>query len=124
MSNDNKASNDATKKVLETELTNDNFNDFVEKGYTFVDFWAEWCTPCRMVAPVVEKLAQDWKGKIKVGKLNTDDHPEIAMKYQVMGIPTFIMFKDGELVDRMTGAVPPPMFTQFVTKNYKEEKAK
>ncbi len=68
-----------------------------------VDFWAPWCGPCRMVAPVVEAISNEFKGKLKVVKLNTDDNPQIAAKYQIMGIPTLMFFKNGNMVDRIVG---------------------
>ncbi|MGQ9854427.1 MAG: thioredoxin, partial [Candidatus Oleimicrobiaceae bacterium] len=76
------------------------------KGLVLVDFWAEWCGPCRMVGPVVEKVAEDYAGRLKVGKLNVDLHGRAAMTYGVTGIPTLILFKDGQVVDKIVGAVP------------------
>ena len=73
-----------------------------------VDFWAVWCGPCRMVAPTVEELAGEYAGKVKVVKLNTDENPDIASKYKIMGIPTIMFFKGGEVVDQVVGAVPKP----------------
>ncbi len=78
------------------------------KGIVMVDFWAVWCGPCRMVAPTIEELAKDYAGKIKVGKLNTDENSDIASKFKIMGIPTIIFFKDGQKVDQIVGAVPKP----------------
>ncbi len=78
------------------------------KGMVMVDFWAVWCGPCRMVAPTIEELAKDYAGKIKVGKLNTDENADIASKFKIMGIPTIIFFKDGQKVDQIVGAVPKP----------------
>lgn len=69
-----------------------------------VDFWAVWCGPCQMVAPVVEELATEYSGKVKVMKLNTDENPEIAGKYRIMGIPTLMFFKGGKIVDQVVGA--------------------
>lgn len=77
-------------------------------GLVMVDFWAVWCGPCRMIAPTVEELAKEYAGKIKVGKLNTDENSEVASKYKIMGIPTIMFFKDGEKVDQIVGAVPKP----------------
>ncbi|MCL6581081.1 MAG: thioredoxin [Firmicutes bacterium] len=68
-----------------------------------VDFWAPWCGPCRMLAPVVEAIAEEYDGRLTVVKLNVDDNPAMARRYQVMGIPTLILFKDGQPVDRMVG---------------------
>lgn len=73
-----------------------------------VDFWAVWCGPCRMIAPTIEELAKEYEGKITVAKLNTDENPDIASKYKIMGIPTVIFFKNGEKVDQVVGAVPKP----------------
>lgn len=89
-------------------FTQDNFEKEVlqAKSPVLVDFWAEWCPPCRLLAPVVEKLAKDYKGKIKIGKLNADENQAIAEKYQVMSLPTLIFFKEGKMVDKLLGAQP------------------
>ncbi len=78
------------------------------KGIVMVDFWAVWCGPCRMIAPTIEELAKDYAGKLKVGKLNTDENADIASRFKIMGIPTIIFFKDGVKVDQIVGAVPKP----------------
>ena len=75
-------------------------------GLVLVDFWAVWCGPCRMVAPIVDEIAKDYTGKLKVMKLNTDENPDIAGKYQIRGIPTLMFFKGGQTVDQVVGAVP------------------
>lgn len=75
-------------------------------GLVMVDFWAVWCGPCRMIAPTVEELAKEYAGKVKVVKLNTDENPDIASRYKIMGIPTVMFFKNGEKVDQVVGAVP------------------
>jgi thioredoxin 1 len=77
-------------------------------GLVMVDFWAVWCGPCRMIAPTVEELSKEYAGRVKVGKLNTDENPDIASKYKIMGIPTIMFFKDGQKVDQIVGAVPKP----------------
>ncbi len=71
-----------------------------------VDFWAVWCGPCRMVAPIVDEIAKEYAGKLKVLKLNTDENPDVAGKYSIMGIPTLMFFKGGQTVDQVVGAVP------------------
>ncbi|MDA8060643.1 MAG: thioredoxin [Leptospirillum sp.] len=74
------------------------------KGLMMVDFWAPWCGPCRSVAPIVEELSVEYAGKVQFVKLNTDDNQDIAVRYQVMGIPTLMFFKDGQIVDKVVGA--------------------
>ena len=82
-----------------------------------VDCWAPWCAPCHMVAPVVEELARDYAGKILFGKLNIDESRGIAMQYQIMSIPTMLVFKSGKLVDRMIGAMPRQMLEPKITRH-------
>jgi thioredoxin 1 len=88
------------------EITDANFSNNTAEGLTLVDFWAPWCGPCRMVGPVIEELAEQYAGQVKVGKLNVDDNQETAMKFRVMSIPTVILFKDGEPVEIVVGAGP------------------
>jgi thioredoxin 1 len=83
-------------------------------GLVMVDFWAVWCGPCQMVAPIVEELAGDYAGKVRVLKLNTDDNPEIAGRYQVMSIPTIIFFKAGQPVEKLIGARPKRQFKEVI----------
>ncbi|HEX7252076.1 MAG TPA: thioredoxin [Thermoanaerobaculia bacterium] len=82
-----------------------------------VDFWAPWCGPCRSVAPLVDDLANQYQGKLKVAKVNVDESSEVAMKYQVTSIPTFILFKNGAVADRMLGALPRSEFVKFIDRN-------
>ena len=90
------------------EVTSSNWDNEVLKaqGLVMIDFWAAWCGPCRMISPTVEELAKEYGGKIKVMKLNTDENPEIASRYKIMGIPTVIFFKDGNMLDQIVGVVP------------------
>ena len=79
-----------------------------------VDFWAPWCGPCRMVAPILDELSKEYDGKIVVAKVNTDENPQHAMQYGVQGIPTMLFVKDGQVVDRMVGAAPKPTIQQHI----------
>ncbi len=89
-------------------LTKENFEEEVLKatGPVLVDFWASWCGPCRMFSPIVDEFAEENSGKVKVGKLNIDEEPELASRYQVMSIPTAILFRDGEAVTALVGVQP------------------
>jgi len=86
------------------ELTNDNFQATVGEGVALVDFWAPWCGPCRMIAPVIEELAEEFDSKAKICKVNTDEEQEIAVQFGIRSIPTLIFMKNGEVVDQIVGA--------------------
>lgn len=83
-------------------------------GLVMVDFWAVWCGPCQMVAPIVDELAKEYAGKLKVLKLNTDENPEVAGRFQIMSIPTILFFKNGQPVEKLVGARPKPQFKQVI----------
>ena len=84
-------------------LNDDNFESEVSQGVVLVDFYADWCGPCRMIAPIVEELAQEMTGKVTVAKLDTDQAVNVAAKYEVTSIPTLILFKDGQVAKRVVG---------------------
>ncbi|MEW2358728.1 thioredoxin [Spirillospora sp. NPDC029432] len=89
-------------------LTTENFDERVLRGDrpVLVDFWAEWCPPCKMIAPVLERLESELGDRLTIGKLNGDDHPEIVARYGVMGFPTLNLYKDGQVVQQIIGAKP------------------
>ncbi len=90
------------------QLTSENFEQEVSRfsGTVMVDFWAEWCGPCRMVAPIVDELSGTYQGRAKVAKLNTDEAPDIAGRFGIRSIPTMLFFKNGEVVQQLVGAYP------------------
>ncbi len=97
----------------EFEFTDANFDQEVLKSDTpvLVDFWAPWCGPCRMVAPIVAEISNEYAGKLKVGKVNTDDNQEVAVRYGIMSIPTLMIFKGGEVAERVVGTLPKQALT-------------
>lgn len=98
------------------EVTDQTFEGEIgsASGLAMVDFWAAWCGPCRMVAPVVEQLAKEYAGRLKVGKLDVDDNPKTTQRYNVRSIPSILFFKDGEHVDTVVGAVPKPQLEKKI----------
>ena len=99
--------------------TDDNFDGSVLQAATpvVVDFWAQWCGPCRALAPAIDALAQDYQGKVAVGKLNVDDNPTTTVKYMVRGIPAVLLFKGGKMVDQVVGLVDKGVLKQMVDKH-------
>ncbi len=95
-------------KDLEINVNDQNFEDEVIKASStvLVDFWAEWCGPCKMIAPIIGEIAREYEGKLKVCKLNVEEGPQTSSKYGVMNIPTLILFKGGQPVDKIIGVVP------------------
>jgi len=97
-------------------VTDDNFETEVLKSDlpVIVDFWAAWCGPCRMIAPIMEDLASEYDGKVKIGKLDVDENQQIAVKYGVRSIPTVLFFKGGQVIETVIGAVPKQMFVDKI----------
>ncbi|HHY47283.1 MAG TPA: thioredoxin [Firmicutes bacterium] len=104
--------------VHPVEVTDANFEAEISnyRGVALVDFWAEWCGPCRMMTPTVAELASDFQGRAKIAKLNVDENPETASAYGIMSIPTLIIFKDGRPVDKLIGVQPKSVLTQRIEK--------
>jgi len=101
------------------ELTTSNFDDETKKADApiLVDFWAEWCGPCRIVAPVLEQLAKDYAGKARVGKVNVDEHSAIAARFGVQSIPTLLLFKQGKVVEQYIGATSKDVLAKILDKH-------
>ena len=100
-------------------LGQSDFDEFIKNTDkpVLVDFWAEWCGPCRIVGPIVEKLAEEYSGKVRVGKLNVDQNVALASKYGVTGIPTLLVFKSGEVADSVVGAAPEKQLKKMLDKH-------
>jgi thioredoxin 1 len=101
------------------EITDTNFQNEVLKSDkpVLLDFWAEWCGPCKMIAPVMEELANEYDGKLKVGKVDVDANQQTSMQYGVRSIPTLLIFKGGKVVDQLVGAVPKRILAEKITKH-------
>lgn len=100
-------------------ITDDQFDEVVLKSDipVLVDFWATWCGPCKAVGPIVDELATEYAGKLKVGKVDVDSNQKVAAGYGIQSIPTLLLFKDGEIVERITGAYPKPALKQHIDKH-------
>lgn len=101
------------------EFSDANFQTEVlqSKEPVLVDFWAPWCGPCRMIAPTVEEIANEYKGKVRVGKVNTDEARKSAVDYRIQSIPTLLLFKDGKVADQLMGAVPKQQITAMLSRH-------
>ncbi|MCS7081497.1 MAG: thioredoxin [Bacteroidetes bacterium] len=100
-------------------LTDQNFEQEVLQSElpVLVDFWAPWCGPCRMIAPIIEELAQEYAGRLKVGKLDVDHNPQVSMQYNIRSIPTLLIFKNGQVVEQLIGAVPKHMLVGYLERH-------
>ncbi len=101
---------------MELDVTSDNFESAVVKSDVpvLIDFWADWCMPCKMIEPIVEELAAEYDGRLVVGRLNVDEQAELAARYDIVSIPSLLMFKDGEVADRHVGAAPRETLVEFI----------
>ena len=104
----------ASEKVI--NLTLENFEEEVENSTlpVLVDFWAAWCGPCKMIAPIIDQLADEFDGKVKIAKVNVDENRDLSIRFQVASIPTLLLFKDGEVVNQMIGARPKAELTKLL----------
>jgi thioredoxin 1 len=101
-----------------TQITDANFDSTINGGKpVFIDFWAPWCGPCRVIGPIVEEIAPSYSGRAVIAKMNVDDNPNVPQKFGVTSIPTMMIFKEGKLVDRMVGAVPKNQLQMFIDRN-------
>ncbi len=108
----------ATETNSIQQITDTDFDSVINGGKpVFVDFWAPWCGPCRIIGPIVEELAPSYEGRAVITKMNVDDNPAVATRFGVTSIPTLMMFKDGKLADRMIGAAPKSALQQFIDRN-------
>ena len=98
-------------------LTDGNFDQEIKNGVVLVDFWAEWCGPCRRIAPIVEQLAGEYDGRATIGKLNVDENPGVPGRFMIRGIPTLLLFKDGQLAETLVGLAPKEDIARLIDKH-------
>jgi thioredoxin 1 len=106
-----------------SELTNGEFESFSkDEGLLFIDFFADWCMPCVMMGPIVDDLATDFEDKVKFGKVNIDDNPEITAKFEISSVPTFVLMKEGTILEKISGALTQEELKEIIEKNIKNLK--
>jgi thioredoxin 1 len=98
-------------------LTDSNFDQEIKNGVVLVDFWAEWCGPCRRIAPIVEELAGQYNGRATVAKMNVDENPSVPGRFMIRGIPTLLLFKNGQLADTLVGLAPKEDIARMIDKH-------
>jgi len=98
------------------KLTRKEFDEYTKNGLVLIDFFADWCMPCVMMSPILEELSEDFKGKIKFGKINVDENRDLAQKFNILSIPNFILFKDGKKAEQFIGAMPVENFSEKLKK--------
>ena len=98
------------------KLTRKEFDEYTKNGIVLIDFFADWCMPCVMMSPILEELSEDFKGKIKFGKINVDENRDLAQKFNILSIPNFILFKDGKKAEQFIGAMPVENFSEKLKK--------
>lgn len=98
------------------EINRNNFHELINSPLAVIDFWAEWCVPCQMIAPIVEELAKEYEGRVKIGKVNVDAESELAERYNIMSIPAILFFQKGRLVDKVIGACPKEYLREKIEK--------
>lgn len=99
-----------------SELTNGEFETFSKEGVVLIDFFADWCMPCMMMSPIIEDINEEFKNKIKIGKIDVDNNSEIAQKFQVNSIPTFVLLKNGKVLEKITGSMTQEELRNFIKK--------
>ncbi len=98
------------------EINKENFNNIINSPLAVIDFWAEWCQPCRMMSPIIEELAKEYEGKVKIGKVNVDQESELAERHSIMSIPAILFFQNGKLIDKVIGACPKEYLKEKIEK--------
>lgn len=102
---------------MTAEVNDINFEESIKSGVVLVDFWAPWCGPCRMLSPVIDELARDMEGRVKIFKCNVDESQETPSKFNIMGVPTLIIFKDGKMVAQRSGMAPKKIIQEWIESN-------